>query len=275
MQWAALLAVPSSESSLFAVIRCDSSRNGIQCQLVDASNGKVWATTNTISSHCPSFLQPAAHLQLLSEGLCRKNPDASFDVFPFPATPNTSLVRLDVKVSATSGKATVVVASFSCSALQVSPGLLPLASVFQGVGSYLKVVEESNEKLHQASSELALLQGRVDDFTLKAARREEDVLRSFVTILNEKKRRIRELLEEVESLKRKKMMDDAVKQEVECVSERTDESSLEADEEERPEHTSAATALPLADTLAMQEQPLHSPLGEKRPRNSLEDLLEL
>lgn len=125
-------------------------------------------------------------------------------VYPMPLTSDTTVARVDVRLSAKGGNASVALCTFHCSLSQSNDGEPRNASVaklFQSLAADLDSLSSVQQKWAEAERVRRECEERSIHMTTRVLKEETTLLQGFVSVLNQKKAKIRQMASQIEELK--------------------------------------------------------------------------
>ena len=178
--------------------------------LVSPSQGLVWTCESTTKELRPDCLEPAAFHRLFEDALrSRSFSQATISVLPQSLTSETLVARVDVRLPAKGGKASVGIAVFNCclqrgddTASGSASSSHPMAQVFQALSNRLTTLAQSHALLEASRRDLAAAKAIAEQAIEAKLLSEKKLVQGCLTLLNEKKEKIRELVETVNNLSR-------------------------------------------------------------------------
>jgi hypothetical protein len=202
MQWSSIL--PIEKGLFFSVTVSHSADGGLTTPatvlgfFIDADHSCVWRCSTDLHVLRPGGIKEDLFAKLFSEIFqWQMHPEHTiFSVHPSPLSYSTALVRLDVSYSVKDGHASVAVASFHCS-LCTDPS--PLCAVFSHIGAQFQLLSRVAEQERFQREHAAQLEKRVTEAVHRKLADEEKMLLGFCAVLNEKKKRIRDLTARVDA----------------------------------------------------------------------------
>jgi hypothetical protein len=276
----------------------------------------VWNFETTTRELKPECLEAAAFLRLLEDALRSRRAalQAVISLAPQHPSRETVVVRVDVRLPAKGGKASVAIATLNCLRtpdVDDDDGLLlqhssstkrarasdegcPMLQVFRALSGSISAMALSHAELNCTQRELVQAKAAAEAAVEAHLLSEKKIISGCLTLLNEKKAKIRELVDAVTSLTgeledaRKKMKEQRqITKEADAGEEpggSSSETDCDADHHDSPtvmrqrEQASSACA---EDPFLVQnsEDSLlaasRADSDRKRPRSSTEDLLNL